>query len=218
VNLQALREETREQHEATEAMLPLTGPGLDRARYQQILQCFYGVVQGWETWAAAAAPARLAGLVQERRRAPLLLRDLLFFGLSPLPADRDEGVASLQDVVDGEDSDSAAYEAGFLGAMYVMEGSTLGGQYIARHVEDVFGLAPGQGDAYFRGYGEQTGSMWNAFREVLGAVPDEHSARVIAAARKTFAYVQETMRCCPAVLRAAGNSGAQPGASPQPAA
>jgi heme oxygenase (biliverdin-IX-beta and delta-forming) len=47
--------------------------------------------------------------------------------------------------------------ADLLGAMYVMEGSTLGGQLIARHVELVLGLTAGQGNAHFRGHNERTG-------------------------------------------------------------
>ena len=48
-------------------------------------------------------------------------------------------------------------DATLLGAMYVMEGSTLGGQLIARHVELVLGLTAGQGNAHFRGHNERTG-------------------------------------------------------------
>ena len=51
----------------------------------------------------------------------------------------------------------------FLGRMYVMEGSTLGGQYIARHVEETLGLSSGEGNSYFRGYGEATGERWREF-------------------------------------------------------
>lgn len=181
-------------------MLSLTAPGLDRERYGQALQAFYSFVQGWESWAAAHVPARLAGLLPERRREPLLLRDLRFFGLDPLPTDMDAERSSFALLLPGKDSPES--EAAFLGSMYVMEGSTLGGQYIARHVEETLGLAAGEGDAYFCGHGERTGAMWNAFREVLSAIPDEHSDTVIAAAKATFAYVQEKLQSHPVPLQA----------------
>jgi heme oxygenase (biliverdin-IX-beta and delta-forming) len=193
VNLRLLREETQAQHEATEAVMPLGGAALTRARYGQILQCYSRFVSAWEDWAEAHVPARLAALVEERRRSPLLLRDLEVFGLRAEPGQRSD-VPSL-DAALGKDSPE--YEAAFLGSMYVMEGSTLGGQYIARQVEDVLGLTPGEGDAYFRGYGEETGAMWNAFRQVLSEIPEEHSRIVIASAKATFEYVQEVMRSCP---------------------
>ena len=206
VDLRTLREATQEQHEGVEALLPLTGSTLDVVQYKRVLQAFYAVVQGWETWAAVHVPTRLKALIQERQRAPLLLRDLHFFGLGlgpgpgsgwALPNGNLQGIHCL---LTGVRPDSEQHEAVFLGAMYVMEGSTLGGQYIARHVERLFGLAPGKGDAYFRGYGEQTGAMWSAFRHMLGAVPEQHTDTVIAAAKATFAYVHEGMLSCGPML------------------
>lgn len=214
VDLRFLREETEQQHNAVEGTLPLTDPKLDRDRYGHILQCFYSVVHPWESWALRHAPPGLTGMVNERQRSPLLLRDLQHFGLSPAP--EPEGGARLATVLAGREKSPAEYEAAFLGVMYVMEGSTLGGQYIARHVEEVLRLTPGEGDAYFRGYGEQTGSMWNAFRELLGAVPDEHSPAVIAAARATFAYVEDRLRDCPAAVGSSGGRNVQSDASDTP--
>ncbi len=80
----------------------------------------------------------------------------------------------------------AALRAGFLGAWYVMEGSTLGGRFIARHVETVLGLEPGVGDAYFRGHGEATGGLWRETTALVAAMPDELSDVLIAAAKRTF--------------------------------
>ena len=196
MNLPALREQTREQHEETEALLPLTDPELDRERYTGLLLRFSPVVLGWDAWAAQHAPASLQTMVYERRRSPLLIQDLHHFQLEPTPA----SASAMEDVsalLAGFAPDSPAHQAAFLGAMYVMEGSTLGGQYIARHVEERLGLQPGEGDAYFRGYGERTGAMGNGFRGVLAAVPEEHTELVISAAKTMFAFVQNTLRCLP---------------------
>ena len=71
--------------------------------------------------------------------------------------------------------------------MYVMEGSTLGGRFIAPHVARLFDLAHGRGNAYFDGYGPRTGSMWNAFRETAAAtVPDDQYDDAVTAAIATF--------------------------------
>ena len=199
VTLRLLREKTRAQHEATESLLPLNNPGLDFQHYQQILQCFYSFVSRWESWAASHVPANLAALVTERRRSGLLERDFAFFSISPdFPEATSEPL--LQALVDGLDSGSVKYEAAFLGSMYVLEGSTLGGQYIARNVEQNLGLSAGEGDAYFRGYGNQTMVKWGEFRQLLDAIPDEHSPIVIDAARVTFEYVQNILRSCPSAI------------------
>ena len=87
---------------------------------------------------------------------------------------------------EGTSRGGPAHRAALLGAMYVVEGSTLGGQYIARHVEAVLGLAPGQGDAYFRGHREKTGSLWREILAEIAAVPDEEASEVIETARRVF--------------------------------
>ena len=79
--------------------------------------------------------------------------------------------------------------------MYVMEGSRLGGQMIARHVEEVLGLVPGRGDAYFRGFEEKTGSMWKESVGVLEArVGDGEEEAAVRAAREMFGLFGDWMR------------------------
>jgi heme oxygenase (biliverdin-IX-beta and delta-forming) len=74
-----------------------------------------------------------------------------------------------------------------------MEGSTLGGQLLARHVEEHLGLAEGAGDSYFRGYGEATGERWRQFKSFLEELPDEEADTVVASARNMFALFAEAM-------------------------
>ena len=82
-----------------------------------------------------------------------------------------------------------------LGAMYVIEGSTLGGQLIGRHVERVLGLTAGQGNAYFRGHNERTGQLWKEFCDALRTkVPDRETDTVIAAAKTMFGVFWSWMR------------------------
>ena len=91
-------------------------------------------------------------------------------------------------------TDTAAGEAAFLGAMYVMEGSTLGGRFLARHVETVLGLAPGRGDAYFQGHGEATGALWREVTARISEVPEALSPVLVGAAKRAFAAFGEALR------------------------
>jgi heme oxygenase len=50
-----------------------------------------------------------------------------------------------------------------VGALYVLEGSTLGGQVIARQLAESIGVSPGQGASFFYGHGEQTQAHWKDF-------------------------------------------------------
>ena len=194
MDLQKLRRETAADHDRTEAAVPLLRERLSRADYARVLARLYGFVRGWERWAAARVPADLRPLLAERQRSRLIVQDLEFLG-QPLPGH----VAALDSISEAQ----PVSRASFLGAMYVMEGSTLGGQYLAVEVERTLGLRHGEGNAYFVGYGARTGSMWNGFRAVLAALPEADADEVIASAKRMFAAFAQWML-------AADGGGAEP--------
>jgi heme oxygenase len=183
MDLDYLKQATRSDHEATESIVSLMDPALTRADYVAVLQRMYGAVRAWDDWSSAHAPRSLVSLLENRRRSPLIEADLNTLH-AEIPAPHND-TASLAGYLHG---DEAERTAAFLGAMYVIEGSTLGGQYIARHVEQTLHLEPGRGDSYFRGYGDQTGSMWRDFKAVLAEVPDVRTALVIQSAKQMFAF------------------------------
>lgn len=180
MDLEALKRATHAQHESVEAAVPLMRPGLTREQYILTLLRLYEVVSAWEAWSSTHAPASLRSLLAGRKRGHLLQNDLAYFNETALRAE--QPALTLPDD-----------PASFLGAMYVMEGSTLGGQYIARHVERVLHLNNGKGSSYFRGYGERTAEMWREFRQVLAAVDESEADAVTSAARAMFATFSEWM-------------------------
>jgi heme oxygenase len=188
MDLARLREETAPEHTATEDTVPLLSPGLDRPNYIETLQRFHRIVSAWDAWSDRHAPADLLPLLIGRRRADLLADDLISLGAAVPSSDSSVISERMESSAVAGDARSV-----FLGRMYVMEGSTLGGQYIARHVEETLGLTPGQGDSYFRGYREATGERWKEFRAVLAALPDEETSTVIASARNMFELFRDSM-------------------------
>lgn len=184
MDLEYLKQATRPEHEGTEDTVALMDPALTRADYVRTLQQMYGAVRGWDDWATQHAPPTLLSLLEGRRRSPLIEADLDYLG-AEIPALKHRPTPWFSSDVH---SQPEARYASFLGAMYVMEGSTLGGQYIARHVEQALGLQPGAGNAYFRGYGDQTGAMWKSFKTVLAAVPDTHTELVVQSAKRMFGF------------------------------
>ncbi len=181
--LQRLKTETRSHHERTEAAVRLMEPGLTPVDYRRHLEALYGFYVPLE----AELSARLADAVpalraHERWKVPLLEVDLRALGhdeasrarlphcshLPPLP-----GVAEA------------------LGSFYVLEGSTLGGQLILRHLKRHFaGTAVGD-FAFFSAYGAEVGPMWRAFGQVLTdassrAAPGDFDTRVVKGAQDTF--------------------------------
>ena len=172
--------------------MPLMAPDLTRATYARVLECMYPLLSAWEVWAAEHAPADLADLVAARRRSPMMRDDLLTLN-APLPEVHAFDAAKIPGLPS---------RAAFLGAMYVIEGSALGGQYIAAHVGPLLQLTPGAGCSYFAGYGAETGSKWNEFKAVVAAVDDRDSVGVIAAAKAMFAVFEAAILPVSATLSA----------------
>jgi heme oxygenase (biliverdin-IX-beta and delta-forming) len=182
MDLEQLRRETLTDHHAVEQCVPLMDQELDVDTYVSYLLKLHGMITAWEEWAAPNAPAWIQPLLAARRRGQLLMLDLTWFGADA----SGEARPALPEMTDA---------AGLLGAMYVMEGSTLGGQLIARHVEVALGLAAGQGNAYFRGHNERTGQLWKEFCDALRTkVPESETAAVIVAAKAMFGVFGSWMR------------------------
>lgn len=175
--LDRLRAETRAAHEDMERVLDWERRVSTVAGYRGLLARLYGFHMRWEPEAAAliADPAWF----DPRRRAPLLVADLGHLGLTPgdiagLPVHAGLGMQSRSDA---------------LGAMYVLEGSTLGGQLIARHVARTLGFTAGAGCSFYGGRGQQAGVMWRAFCGRL-ADPDLAAEAAIRTALQTFAALR----------------------------
>lgn len=75
------------------------------------------------------------------------------------------------------------------GALYVLEGSALGGRFILRDLEARLGPAIAGAQRFFAGHGAQTGPFWNAFKQKLDAYgarhPDQHQ-NLAAGASQVF--------------------------------
>lgn len=75
------------------------------------------------------------------------------------------------------------------GALYVIEGSTLGGQVISKMISKQLGLDGDAGISFFKSYGEQTMAMWEKFKVVLErhANTQQDADVITEAANETFA-------------------------------
>lgn len=175
-----LRLETANDHQAVEDGMPLMHQDIDAAEYVRCLRKMYGIIATWEDQSSAAAPEWLRESLALRKRRHLLDVDLATFG--HVPTKERAKLPPLDNVYF------------MLGAMYVMEGSTLGGQIISRHIEKCLDLTSGTGDAFFVGHGNQTGRMWKEFCGVLETrVPESCGDSVILGAKAMFACFREWM-------------------------
>ena len=172
-----LRVETRSEHSALEAVLDLTGRGLTRARYRRTLERFYGYYRPLEPLVGAGIGRSVALDLDDRCKAPLLEADLRALGVAA--PDRLPSCLQLPRI---------GSAAAALGCLYVMEGATLGGQLISRHVQQTLGVTCQTGGSFFYGYGPRTGAMWQAFRAAVVAVAGirDTDDEMVATALRTF--------------------------------
>lgn len=172
--LEDLKQQTRQQHSRLERLNGLPACLDD---YVALLARFHGFVAPWERRLAERVPAADA-LREGREKTAWLEADLARFGFD---AARIAGLPRCEDLPAG----TGRLE--LLGACYVLEGSTLGGQFIARHLHEKLALNPGEGDRYFRSYGGEVGAKWQGFRaELMKHSSPENDPVIIRAAQETF--------------------------------
>ncbi|OON68438.1 biliverdin-producing heme oxygenase [Hymenobacter sp. CRA2] len=167
--LQRLRRDTHPYHEALEQNdfnQELTAGTVSRAATEHFLGKLYGFLLPYEAQLRqhALAPAWQAS---ERQRAQLIRADVPTAEALPVCSDMPP----------------LGTRAQLLGAMYVLEGSTLGGQVITRQ------LAKAGIDArhYFTGYAERTGPMWKSFCQLLAdEATTDNEAEIVHSAILTF--------------------------------
>ncbi|TVT37713.1 biliverdin-producing heme oxygenase [Hymenobacter setariae] len=168
--LQALRLETRPAHDHLEQNTfnqQLTAGTITEAVAKHFLAKMYGFLAPYE------ARLRQQDLgpeweINTRQRAHLILQDLHLSA---------SGIATCSDMPPLDTWPR------LLGAMYVMEGSTLGGQVIARQLAKV--NIPLR--SYFSGYAERTGPLWKEFCQLLDReATSENQAEIVQSASLTF--------------------------------
>ena len=178
--LRRLRTGTAAEHAAVEQTLDLLDAGLTPPRLAAVLTRMHGfwlaAEAGLDRWAADDPAAAAAAQWAERRRAHLFAADLA--ALSAVPA----GPVPTPSLAPVRDTDAA------LGRLYVLEGSTLGGVFIDRHLATLPQLAGTGPLRAFSPYGQRTGAMWHGYRTATRAhvAAGGDAGRVVAAAKETF--------------------------------
>jgi heme oxygenase len=176
-----LREQTRPYHDRLESHSDLLLRMSALSGYRQVLEQFYGIYTPLEHQLAEVfRRCPPAFDFEKRRKGALLAADLRTLGVHG---------ESLHPPLRGPTLPVLSTLPQAYGCLYVMEGATLGGQIIARHLKKVLGLDAGNGAAFFNSYGNEIGSMWREFGDAVTAYAGLHDDedQIIAAACDTFA-------------------------------
>lgn len=168
-----LREQTAVYHSETESCLLPRLKNIESVKeYRELLKMFYGYFFPVQESIKQYITTQDLPDINQRRSARLILKDLEFL--------QDSG-AAIKTCAHLPSIDSKA-EA--FGALYVLEGSTLGGRMIAKMLLRNPAVSLNGGLHFFNGYGEATAAKWKLFLEVLDTQAELSS--IVAAANQTF--------------------------------
>lgn len=182
-----LKARTAHQHQATENTVDLMRDDYSLEDYRNLLMRFYAFYKPFEEKMSAAIVANSVDFNhQERLNTPKLIADLKALGMS------DEEISAIKKAKDLPNLDS---KERIFGSLYVIEGSTLGGQVISRHLKQKFDLDAENGAAFFSGYGKDTGKMWNEYRETVTKFAENGANReeIISGANETFEKIGKAL-------------------------
>lgn len=158
-----LRAATAGAHQALERDLDWEARTATLQGYRDLLARMRGFHAGFEPAIGRALDDE--DFFAPRRRLEALDADLASLGLDA------EAIAGLPAVTSiALTSPACAY-----GALYVLEGSTLGGQVIGRSIAERHGPEAEAACRYYRGHGRATGRMWNAFRARLDGLEGDEA-------------------------------------------
>lgn len=174
-----LRQATKHAHHALDhhpILAPLIKPGLDASQYGNALASLHGIYKQLETWILDfLAQHQYQFNYRDRLKLPALEADLAALGRTPLPICQSLPIA--QDI------------GGLIGILYTVEGSTQGGQVIARVIRQ--NTVEDLPLSFFSGYGTQSRQRWEEFLLFADLVcPKSEYETAQAAAVSTFEAIK----------------------------
>ncbi|MBK8464400.1 MAG: biliverdin-producing heme oxygenase [Chloracidobacterium sp.] len=173
--MKKLKEATRELHEQTETTVDIMNRMFSLDDYTRLLEKFYRFYSAIEPKIAAADLGGFGLDFDKRRKTSLLENDL-------------KNVNGKTDMAEWTDLPAVDSAAQAFGCLYVLEGATLGGQVITRHLKEHLKLTSENGGSFFNSYGAEVGPMWKAFGEATTKFAEENNddETIIDAAKGTF--------------------------------
>ncbi|AWI25629.1 biliverdin-producing heme oxygenase [Flavobacterium pallidum] len=182
--LHQLRSRTADSHKRLEELpvsTSITSPNITKASYAHYLQLMGAVIHQTES-AIFPKLAHAVPDIDNRHKSKSIIADLKFMGydLKSFPPPFTKNIDS---------------EAFALGIMYVVEGSTLGGRFILKNIQQALGFEQ-EGTQYFSGYGNKTGSSWKHFLDALTSyeAKNGHMEEIIKGADYAFTAIYDHLK------------------------
>jgi len=173
-----LKEITKTDHQQLEKLLVSKMKVIRSPQdYLNILQLFYSYFGGLEDRINKYINTHQLSDYSLRRKTSAIAHDINMFGGVTVEKAGENSLPQISNHLQA------------FGALYVIEGSTLGGSFISKMISQQLNLDQCQGGfSFFNGYGEKTATMWETFKEILNKQPadatEEHA--ICEAANNTF--------------------------------
>lgn len=183
-----IRDATHAEHDDIEHHMDLMRPELELKDYARLLRKYHAFYDVFERFLRTRA-ARSSGFAEfycrDRLKTSWLVSDLEALGVHATAHDDAQLPESLAELFSSEQR--------LLGALYVIEGSMLGGAVLSKQFRRRFDLTPETGLKFFTGYGPDTREKWLAMLQLLGQFDQDPAARreTIEGARSMFQFFKE---------------------------
>jgi len=173
-----LKKDTLTNHQQLEKMLVGRMKAIrSKEDYVELLQLFYSYFGGLEKLIDQHLDKSILPDYDQRRKSASLAQDITSLGGTP------------PNVATGEALPLINNHLQAMAALYVIEGSTLGGKFISKMIAQQLNIIDGAGLSFFNSYGDNTEVMWNTFKEAMNRQSSSAlvNHEVIATANDTFA-------------------------------
>jgi heme oxygenase (biliverdin-IX-beta and delta-forming) len=180
--IDTVRTETKRQHQELEGVLiPVLKKMTDANAYAALLRMFYGYYQGIEDATDKYLNDDIVPRYSSRGKGERILQDLRSLGITDTPP-ISTNLPEINSV------------ATALGAMYVLEGSSLGGQIITRMLMDSLKM-PLEHFKFYNCYGEESKAYWEQYVDALNnsaaSMTEDEREIIVNTAKDTFARFKE---------------------------
>jgi heme oxygenase len=172
-----LKENTQTNHQALEKQVILLIKAIQTPDdYGNLINLFYSYFGGVELLVDSSLKIERIPDYPDRRKTASLSHDLFTLGIAK---------ASL---AVGNDLPQINNHLQAIGAMYVMEGSTLGGVHISKMIQQRLPSLDEQALTFFNGYRSDTQAMWQKFKTAIDGeqLQTGEAAYIIQSANETF--------------------------------
>jgi len=193
--MQRLKTETHDLHTHAETRTlqrAIAAGEVDRTTFTAYLGQLYHVHRSLEAALESSRdtfPIVGALATGDRMRVPDLERDLAYFGVDSEQRAAGESARRFSEQIEqARETDPVA----LLGALYVLEGSTNGGRFLARALRKSWDLDE-DGCAYFDPYGDEQPQKWATFKQQMDEAPLDPGQEdaIVEMAKATFHVIAD---------------------------